>query len=654
MRRIAAAVVAVVAIAAPMIGLTPPRAGGAQAPPPIVLRSIPAWVPSGGDLPLGVTLSPDADSVVVEVYGALGSRSAYERALDGRALTSPISRVTIPATAVTTTANGDTIVVGLQPPDAPRDDQRLQVRRTGVYPMRLQARQGDRPMGDVVTQLVVVDPSNAPVGVRLGVAWVWSLSTAPAYLPDGRPDPGVVSQWRPDGRIGRLADSLARYPAVPLTLAPSPEMLESWSAIAADDAELTGTLAEVRAASTPPHQTLASHYVPLDLPSLLAYGLGDRVPGELAAGADVLAGMAGRVDPRTAVVNPVDTAALGELRGAGVDRVVVSSGSLNPIDERFTNATPFALDADGRRFSAVASNDSLVALLGGSESPAVRAQRFLGWCTTVALEQPNAKRGVTAALPPGFDLPGDTADAVLAGLAFNPFLEPMTLDTLFDRLVPAKPTVRTLRPSVPARPSVTASEMNATEAELDAFESLAGTDDPIAVRGRRVLLAVLTTFWTNDRARAKAELQSISTAIDGFVANVRTPTNRTVTITARRARLPVAILNGTGKTLRVRVSVRSDKLFFPAGSEQIVDLPPRASTVTFVVETRASGTFPLEVDVDSADGALALTSSRLTVRSTVVSGVGVFLTVGAAAFLAGWWTLHARRVRRGRRDAAHS
>ena len=64
------------------------------------------------------------------------------------------------------------------------------------------------------------------------------------------------------------------------------------------------------------------------------------------------------------------------------------------------------------------------------------------------------------------------------------------------------------------------------------------------------------------------------------------------------------------------------------------------------METRASGTFPLNISVTTGDGKLALRAARYTVRSTVVSGVGVVLTIGAGLFLAIWWITHWRRSRR--------
>jgi hypothetical protein len=72
--------------------------------------------------------------------------------------------------------------------------------------------------------------------------------------------------------------------------------------------------------------------------------------------------------------------------------------------------------------------------------------------------------------------------------------------------------------------------------------------------------------------------------------------------------------------------------------------------VRIAVETRSSGTYPLTMTVTTAGG-LPITTSEVTVRSSFVSGVGVFLTVGAIVFLALWWAWDIRRRRRRRQTA---
>ena len=66
------------------------------------------------------------------------------------------------------------------------------------------------------------------------------------------------------------------------------------------------------------------------------------------------------------------------------------------------------------------------------------------------------------------------------------------------------------------------------------------------------------------------------------------------------------------------------------------------------VTTKASGAFPLDVTVTSAGGGLPVASSRIDVRSTAISGFGLFLSIGAGVFLLIWWGRHFRHTRRAR------
>jgi hypothetical protein len=53
--------------------------------------------------------------------------------------------------------------------------------------------------------------------------------------------------------------------------------------------------------------------------------------------------------------------------------------------------------------------------------------------------------------------------------------------------------------------------------------------------------------------------------------------------------------------------------------------------------------------VTSPDGSIVLDRSTFDVRSTAISGVGIFLSIGAGLFLAIWWARHWRDTRRSRR-----
>ena len=153
--------------------------------------------------------------------------------------------------------------------------------------------------------------------------------------------------------------------------------------------------------------------------------------------------------------------------------------------------------------------------------------------------------------------------------------------------------------------------------------------------------------------KARALLAAIGTSANDFLSRIRIPSSTTVTITSSRAEIPITFRNDTGQKVRVHVKLESDKLLFPDGNERDIELPPRSTTAKFTVETRSSGTFPVIITVTTA-GNIPIQSTQLRVRSTFVSGVGIFLTVAAVLFLALWWGWDIRKRRRAKaRAKAH-
>jgi hypothetical protein len=136
------------------------------------------------------------------------------------------------------------------------------------------------------------------------------------------------------------------------------------------------------------------------------------------------------------------------------------------------------------------------------------------------------------------------------------------------------------------------------------------------------------------------------------LAKIRGPKGQRVTLTSRQATIPISLLNATGRPLQVRIRLDSDQLRFLDGSERFVTLAPQNTTERFRVESRSTGAFPLSITVTSPDGSLELNNSELTVRSTVVSGVGAVLTAGAGIFLLVWWGNDLRRSRHRRSGRA--
>jgi hypothetical protein len=627
-----------------------------------------SWLAPGGSalLALRIEGAPAGAEVAFVAHPVIDARTNFEPALNGEGLGSGIDVVSFPVDQMETGVGANTRVreLGIQDPAAAPDPARLLLRRDepGVYPIEVQLL--DEAEGDVLSSFVlpvtVVPPGlggTPPVGERLRVAWVWPLVADPAELPDGTFDPDVVADFGVDGRLGRQAQAVASASGVPLTLAPGPETLESWTRATESNPQLGTGLTAARAALGA-NQVLSGPYVPIDIPALIAGGLGAQVGTELARGTETLNTLLGtRLDPQTALVRSLDDSAMAQLFGSNVDRIITSADTLVPVESQFTHAQPFALDSPGGgSVTGIATDPELTALLTGDDPPALRAQQFLAGLAVVATEQPNLPRGIAVVNPNDWAAPASLLAAALDGLRDHPLLEPVNIDE-FIAEVPAEtsdgaPLVRIPEPLIPEQPPVSARAFGDAQARLGAFQSLVGPADLRIARGNRALLTALTSAWQPpaERSKARAELDVIDDSVADVLSQIRVPVGSTITLTAREGEIPVTFLNESDQTLRVKVRLESDKLFFPDGDVREVELPPRSTTIGFNVESRASGTSTLELTVTSVDEQLTIQSTRVRVRSTVVSGVGVFLTVGASLFLALWWLLHFRRRRAKDRD----
>jgi hypothetical protein len=530
----------------------------------------------------------------------------------------------------------------------------------GVYPLEVQLRDGDdHTVAGFVTHVIVLDVTNgAPK--PLDVAWLWPIVTRPAYLPDGSADPTVVDELKPGGRLGRQATAIGADLDVPITLVPSPETLEAWSMLSSGDVGLAGEAAALKSA-VPRDQVVAGPYVPLDMPSLLASGFQSVVVDELDRGSEALqAFFSQHFDPSTAVPGPLDTRSVDALRAAARSRLVIDGTALEPYTGRFTAARPSLLarapGSTANAVTAVVTDPGLERFLTGGDAPALRAAHLLAALSVIAGEQPSLARGVAFANPSSWNPSDDFVTSLFAGLRGNPLLRPVTVDRLLADTpaadardeVGGAPVVRILAPVRTRRAPVASGEYFQALVDRKGIADLFGQTDVRVQRADRDLLSVLSVNWQTQsgRSRARAQLRSIGQSGRDFLALIRVPLKSTITLTSDKAKIPVTFRNDADRQVSIHLALQSSKLLFPDGTDRnLVLLPGKNQTVRIAIETRSSGTFPLVMTVTTAGG-LPIQTSSVTVRSSFVSGVGVFLTVGALMFLALWWGLDFRRRRR--------
>jgi hypothetical protein len=600
-------------------------------------------------------------------YQAITARKAYESTMNGGSLGSviPGAVLSVPLSAMPLDGAGSRVVtLGLVPPTVGRDPDRLAIRRSGVYPLLVELRDADdHPVANFRTPLVVGEADGRPtVNTQLELAWVWPITAPPSFLPSGESDHDVLAAMRPDGRLGRQAAALRTAPDIPVTLAPTGETLDAWNAFGRDDVSVQSGSDAVRTVS-PNHQIVDGTYVPVDLPSLVDHGLSAAVDETLQRGTQLLQNAYGpALDLRTRLVRPASAGALSRLAAVGTDRVVIDSTALAPPanEPRLTPAQPVNVRVAGAgttpTVAALTTEPGLQTFLAADLPAPLRAQLVLGDLAVVAQEQPSLSRVITLVNPDNFDAPSSLFTALLDGLRANPYVRPVTVNEAFETVAPENGTGNTaaereLAPTATSEPLVSGSAYDAERTRLTAFNALTQAGNPAAVgTADRSLLASVSSAWPPDagRARAAAHLQVVDHVIGQFVGLIEVPNTRTITLTSRSGEIPLTFRNGTGDTVHVRAALSSEKLFFPQGTVLDLWLPPRSTTVRVAVETRTSGTFPLDLEVTSTDGVLPISQRRLEVRSTFVSTVGVVLMVSAALFLAAWWGLDLRRRRRRR------
>ncbi len=640
------------------------------APPPplaapgVELVSQPPWIPTQGAELLalhldqaGVAAQPGA-GVQLTIHHSVTSRTDFDRAESGAALPSTQSRLTFSFSQLDLDRNHNFVVAfGLSGSSVPRS---IGVDSPGVYPVEVGLVGTAVEHSTFVTWMVVIDRDQARSSERLRVSWIWQLTARPYQLAHGT-NASTLAAMRPNARLDRIATLLALAGSFPLTLGLGPETMSTWAGAARTNATLAPGLQRVRKAATRAStQLLPEPYVPIAGPTLEAEGLGAKLADAYVSGSNAINDVTGQIpDPRTVFADPVDVATVGQLTQMLASRFVVRDAALAPIVEPLTPAQPFELTTgNGPPVPAAASDSGLELLIGSTGPPALREQRVIAALAEIAYEAPSQARGVVISTPDTWSPDVQTVSLLLHDLARDPLVEPATLDMLFAEVPPASSNGAVIRrqlapSSTPSRLPLTALDYNTAVLELRAYGAMVGGNDASIAAGRRSLLLSLST--ANTRAEAHAYLGTIRANLDALTGGITT-TAKTLTLTARRADLPLSFQNNTGRAgIHVLVHLDSPKLIFPKGADFPLTLPRGHTTAKrnqFPVEARASGTFAMTITLKSPDGTIVLGSpTRVTIRSAVFSGIGIALTLGALLFLAGWWGNHFWRTRRARRHA---
>ena len=173
---------------------------------------------------------------------------------------------------------------------------------------------------------------------------------------------------------------------------------------------------------------------------------------------------------------------------------------------------------------------------------------------------------------------------------------------------------------------------------LSRFRETVDGSAEVEVRLRGDLLLAQSEAALTDPSLGQSFIDAVSGEIRHTYDRVHIATT-VVTLPSQRGLVPLTIANESGQRLRAVLQFVTDRrLQFVGGSSRGVVLDPGTRTLTFSVQAQATGRIPVRVQVLSAGEAPDTIASRtMVIRSTAYNRLALFLTVGAAVFLLGWW-----------------
>lgn len=631
------------------------------------------WVgPNGSfDLRLRVDGAPAGAQLALQVYRSVASRTAFAQSINGENLGATLRPLppVLPVDLLPRAAD-DSIQLSFPVSTSNPAPLGIRVDGQGVFPVLVSLLDADDDELDrFITHLVRL-PTAATAARPLAFSLVVPFASSPGFQPDGQarvPEADAT-------RLGAAARAVARNPSVPLALDAVPETIEAVYSTGESGTTLVSSLARALAG----RQVLGDTYVPLDLGSWVASPdptAADEVTRQATTGNDVLGAFLGtRPDRRTTVVDRSDTPeALTRLSEMGVDQLVIPEDQLGPLSGQAAQVTFTqrfdVVNGEGRNMRAVTADAGLADRLTATDDPVLNAYLVVADLSVLFFDRPNVARGAVLVVPRDLSVPEATYNALLSAVSRpsvdagieqggHQIVAPTTLDGLFDATDAATTSsrgspvlVREYTADAPVSIDSLLDDVRATRARIDSFATMVARSElgraRIPLLDRQVLIA--ESQGLDDDARV-AYLDGVGAAIDGQLAGIVTPADQRVTLTDRSGDVPLTIENQLDYPVDVTVVLTSAKLEFPDGNTRTVTLPPATPTqVDVSVEAKASGAFPLDVSVQSPDGTVSLGTARYTVRSTAISGVGLFLSIGAGVFLLLWWARHWRSIRRDRR-----
>ena len=561
----------------------------------------------------------DDDQIIVTVHEPLVSEAEFLRSVGGQGIDGVLASRVLDIADLDPDPWG---LVAIKFPLRSTGDQAIRVARPGVYPITIEMRTANQELiGRIVTHLIRL---GAETPRRLPLALVAKIPNPVTNY--GSPENATaLSDW---------LEVLAQHANVPISITLQPNLIDDTS---------NGIYVENFQNGDAQHELVISPFIPVDEAALVDAGLNTELGVLLDMGSARLETL-GNLAPPTLWVGhgSADAAQVDQRWQRGIREVIVEPSSLSPIPDKAPRGPVELVGIDSNVRALVVDQ---LATRKDHDTPASEAHRVLAHLATIAFAEQSIPLIV-------LDLSADTRDvnfasAFLAGLTDLDLVKPVPAGVAI-----AKPLLlkdgKLEQYQLRTRMSSTTQDFSGyreAQRHLIAFRSMIRDEDAAeyAQLSQDLLVSLSSESSELDQ---RALWESIVGHILVQTSLIDIPPDESIQLTSRKASVPFSFQNRADVPLRVELRIIGEKLTvedFDDGESTTLVLEPGVTTHRFQLRALGSGSFPITIELHSPDGGLLVGQAQAAIRATTPTGVGLGLTIGAAAFLAVWWVIDTKR-----------
>jgi hypothetical protein len=555
----------------------------------------------------------------------------------------------------------------------------------GVYPLKISLQDvAGTPLGSLVSTLLYYPK---PPETRLDFVPVLPVNDIPARAPDGSFGPGASGEYpleealADEGWLSGYLDAMevAIDSGLHLGFAPTPRLLEEigdvadgFPRVSGDEtvpvregvgitrraAGALGTLRSLARQETV--QVVGVPYSAPDLPSIQEH-IG-AISKQIIVGTTVAEEVLGIDEARhwlLPTAGRADEATIEELSETGVQHAFLAADSFEAIANpdlggcpvaEYSFVCPIAVDTalggpvTGYIFDPIVQ-DLLTEVVRPGDTR-LELQRFFAETAMIREELPGTTERILAVtIPSNWHPPPRVARLVLRGLADAPWLKSLTptegLDRGHDPF--GKEVVGTIDPPADQPADLDLDLVSQADDFVEQFRSIE-PPDPLFHRLSRNVLVAHSRSWWGDPADGLRFATAAVDEVNAELGKIRLVGPEQITLTSKRGKFQFVIVNDTSYPATVDVEMTSENLALPDIGPQTV--PSGRRQFEFEVTTKASGIFPLTVQLRTPAGLEINDPKPITVRSTEFNEIALALTLGALAFVILFYVVRGARRRR--------